>query len=86
MYSGTAQFEMNLFVASIPECSIAYSCEMIVGPGSIDLCSYNVGTTTTSFDENSGDFSFTSKDFVTFGVQTIIFEITGTSGTTTAST
>ena len=86
MYSGTANFVMNPFTASPAECSVTYSCEMTSGPASYDLCNYTGGTTTTSFDAASGDFSFTSKDFATFGIQTLTFEITGTSGTTTAST
>ena len=86
MYSGIANFIMNPFVASPSECSITYSCEMIAGPQSYDLCNYVGGTTTSQFYDPSGDFSFTSKDYATFGVQILTFEITGTSGTETAST
>ena len=79
-YSGSAQFTVNTFTVSPPECSIIYSCSMLVGPDGYDLCNYSDELTTASFDTFTGDYSFTSTDFPTFKDQTITFETTVTSG------
>ena len=58
---------MNPFTVSPTFCTITYSCEMVVGPTGYDLCNFTGGTTMASFDSTSGDYSFTSNDYETFG-------------------
>jgi len=48
-----------------------------------DLCNYSEGGTIAIFDKSTGAFSFNSTDLITFGSQTVTFEITATSGKTT---
>ena len=67
------------FTASSGACSIIYSCMMSQGPAH-DLCDYSDGTTTSTFDTNTGTFSFTSSDVQLFGTQTVSFTITGAAG------
>ena len=68
MYSGTARFIMEPFVVEPADCNIKYVCKMRSGPAGYDLCDYNDGTTIASYNEETGDYEFTSTDFATFGV------------------
>ena len=45
-----------------------------------NLCDYSDGQTTSTFDTDVGNFSFTSSEMQTFGTQTVSFAITGTAG------
>ena len=49
---------------------------MITGPVQ-NLCNYSDVSTTAVFDIITGQYTFTSTDFPTFGIQTVAFEITG---------
>ena len=53
---------------------------MLAGPGT-DLCQYADGGTTAVFDSVTGNYSFQSVDFATFGTQTLTFAIRGSTGT-----
>ena len=53
---------------------------MLAGPGT-DLCQYAEGGTTAVFDSVTGNYSFQSVDFATFGTQTLTFAIRGSTGT-----
>ena len=55
-------------------------------PPIVDLCNYSSGATTTTFNPKTGDFTFQSDDVVNFGSQSLTFEITATSGESTAAT
>ena len=77
-YQGISTFTMNPFTNL--NCTITYSCTMISGPANLDLCNYQSGSTTTTFDPTSGDYTFTSEDYSTFKTQTLSFMITGTAG------
>ena len=76
-YSGSTSFTVNPFAVAPPECTIIYSCDMIAGPNNYDLCNSSGGLTTTTFDVSTGNYSFKSIDFPTFGAQTITFNVTG---------
>lgn len=55
---------------------------MIEGPDDYDLCDYSDGSTTAAFDSNTGNYAFESHDYQLFGNQTLTFEITVNSGST----
>ena len=48
------------------------------------MCTYSSSLTSTSFDQTTGDYSFESSDWETFGDQLIVLEIEGTSGSVSA--
>ena len=80
-YSNSATFTVNPFTVSPPECGIVYTCSIVGGSNGHDLCSYGDTLTSTSFNKDTGDYSFKSIDVPTFkSVTTVIFEITVTSG------
>ena len=82
-YHGSAEFKMYPFSTDTPsECVISYTCRMIRGPNDIDLCSFTDTQTVAEFDRSTGDYTFQSYDFPTFGTQTITLEITGRTGET----
>ena len=48
-----------------------------------DLCNYSDEATEAKFNQSTGAFTFNSTDIVKLGTQTVIFEITATSGKST---
>ena len=61
-YTDTAaHFNMTPFVVSPKECTVSYSCAVISGSAE-DLCNYSDGTTSSTFDGATGDFSFQSSN------------------------
>ena len=61
-YAGLAIFNIARFVIiSSSECVVTYSCEISQGPDQ-NLCNYSDELTTTIFDPDTGDFSFTTSD------------------------
>ena len=49
------------------------------------MCTYSSSLTSSSFDQTTGDYSFESSDWETFGDQMIVLEIKGTSGSVSAA-
>ena len=80
-YSGTASLKLIPFTVTPPECTITYECTESL----LNLCNFSSETTTSTFDTNSGEFSFNSSDITTFGTQTVSFTITGQAGQSTES-
>ena len=60
------------------EYPLKFKCET-VGFIRFDLCEYKDAETETTFDSESGDYTFFSTDRNTFGNSTFLIEITDTS-------
>ena len=60
-YSGSAIFNLARFSVSSEECIVTYSCDMSQGPAQ-DLCDYSDELTTSTFDPETGNLSFTTSD------------------------
>lgn len=56
---------MSPFVSSDPDCPVNYACYEDMGPR-LDLCSIVDGANESRFSETTGDWSFTSTDFVNY--------------------
>ena len=78
-YTSATTFTVSPLGTTITQCQVSFQCAMI-STTTVDLCNYSDALTTTSFDPVTGVFSFDSDDYFTYGSQTLIFEITATSG------
>ena len=78
------KFTLTPFIIDPANCGpIIYTCEVISGSRT-DLCSFNDGSTSGSFDSVTGDFHFNSIDTVNFLPGTYTFKIIGTEGSLSA--
>ena len=66
-------------------CQVSYSCSMSLN-SIVDLCNYQKGTTKSSFDSETGLFTFESNDIANFGSQILSFTVTASSGDASAQT
>ena len=77
--SGTASFTVSPYTVNPSVCPLTFTCSM-VNPLADDLCTINDSLTTTTFDANTGAYSFTSNDIARFGSYTANIQITATTG------
>jgi len=75
LYEGVAAFKLTPFAVSPAVCKVNYSCTQISGDH--DFCLYSDELTASAFNTETGNFTFQSVDFDTYGNQTLVFEITG---------
>ena len=85
-YFGSTTFHLNPFTITPVECPITYSCLMVEGPVDHDLCNFVDRSTETSFSPTSGNFHFSSDYALGLGNATLVFEVTGSSRTSYATT
>ena len=72
-------FTLNPFTVDPPVCGpvTTYSCSIFMGSRT-DLCSISEGSTTGTFDPQTGNYQFSSTDMKNFLPGTYVFKIEGT--------
>ena len=78
LYSGyPVNFYFAPFTITPSNCVTVFSCAIVSSPpSSINLCAVSNGLSISTFDTTNGNYSFTSRDFVTYKPGTYTFQIT----------
>ena len=78
LYSGyPVNFYFAPFTITPSNCVPVFSCAIVSSPpSSINLCFVSNGLSVSSFDTTNGNYSFTSRDFMTYKSGTYKFQIT----------